>query len=170
MNEQTKYIDFLPFEKIIIKDNDGFYKLDWFSKFINNDDNPYYKTMLGRKVTTKPITYTLDKWNEYSKLNDKLIEFNNDIDEYKESKEYKEYKETLENSTNNIEITILLNEILDKLNEIISEIKKNNILTEPAIPYPNTDPFPKPPYVPYCYNGHSEEPIKNNNTNNHTIC
>ena len=135
MSEQTKYIDFLPFEKIIIKDNDGFYKLDWFSKFINNDDNPYYETMLGRKVTDKPITYTLDKWNEYSKLNDKLIEFNNDIDEYKESKEY---KESLENSTNNIEITILLNEILNKLNKIISEIKKNNIL---SLPYTETEPF-----------------------------
>lgn len=164
MSEQTKYIDFLPFEKIIIKDNDGFYKLDWFSKFINNDDNPYYETMLGRKVTDKPITYTLDKWNEYSKLNDKLIEFNNDIDEYKESKEY---KEILENSTNNIEITILLNEILNKLNKIISEIKKNNIL---SLPYTETEPFLQPPYEPYCYNGHSEEIIKNINVNSHTIC
>lgn len=163
MSEQTKYIDFLPFEKIIIKDNDGFYKLDWFSKFINNDDNPYYETMLGRKVTDKPITYTLDKWNEYSKLNDKLIEFNNDIDEYKESKEY---KESLENSTNNIEITILLNEILNKLNKIISEIKKNNIL---SLPYTETEPFLQPPYEPYCYNGHSEEIIKNINVNSHTI-
>lgn len=164
MNEQTKYIDFLPFEKIIIKDNDGFYKLDWFSKFINNDDNPYYETMLGRKVTDKPITYTLDKWNEYSKLNDKLIEFNNDIDEYKESKEY---KEALLNSTNNIEITILLNEILNKLNKIISEIKKNNIL---SLPYTETEPFLQPPYEPYCYNGHSEEIIKNINVNSHTVC